>query len=154
LTKVLEIYIDGASKGNPGEAGIGVVIIEDGKKISEIARAIGQATNNVAEYSALICALEEAAKLKAGKLKFYTDSELVYYQMVGSYKVKNEKLQELFDRANELAKNFEHVEIKHIPREQNKDADKLASQALLKKQAKVVTPLFHKSREESPSSKG
>jgi len=150
----LEIFVDGACKGNPGKAGIGVVMLKDDEKVGEISRAIGDATNNIAEYSALICALEQAKERNAKRIKIYTDSELVHNQVTGKYKVKNEKLIDLFNRSNELAKDFEYVEIKHVPREQNKDADKLASDSLKTKQVKMVAPLFQSSEEESPSSKG
>ena len=134
----LQIFIDGACSGNPGESAVGVVVKRDGKTIKEIAQSIGEGTNNIAEYSALICALQEANALKAKFLNISTDSELLYKQVIGSYKVKNEKLKSLFDQVQKLAASFERVEIKHIPREENKEADKLAATALKKKQVKVV----------------
>ena len=136
----LEIFIDGASSGNPGEASVGVVIQEDKKCLKEISRAIGHATNNVAEYQALIVALKEAQALEGKRLKIFTDSELLYRQVTGRYKVKNENLKLLFDEAQGLAKTFEEIKIDHIPREKNQEADRLANQAL-KKQAKMVTSM-------------
>lgn len=149
-----EIYFDGACKGNPGPAAIGVVIFQAEKVIQEISEHIGEATNNIAEYSALIRALEEARALKARRIHFFTDSELVFKQVTGSYQVKNPTLQDLFAQVADLSKSFEGIEIKHIPRAQNAHADKLASSALKNKQAKVVAPLFKCSGEESPSSRG
>ena len=150
----LEIFVDGACRGNPGLAAIGVVIHQDGKCIKTVAKSIGEATNNIAEYTALIYALQEALVLKADKVKIFTDSELVFNQLIGSYQIKNEKLKTLFDQVKHLVRGFKKIEIKNIPREKNKEADKLASDVLKKKQAKVVAPLFEYSGEESPSSKG
>lgn len=142
MSGVLEIHIDGASKGNPGPASVGVIFDQDGKRVKEIAKPIGETTNNVAEYSALIVALEEAAKLKAEHLRIFTDSELLYNQLKGQYKIKSENLKGLHKQANELARGFKKIELKQIPREENKEADKLASSVLKKEQAKVVAPLF------------
>ena len=137
----------------PGLAAIGVVIKENGQVIKRMAKTIGQATNNVAEYKAVICALQEAKALKAEKIKLLTDSELLFNQLIGQYQVKNESLKALFDQAQELGKPFKHVEMKLIPREQNKEADQLATKAIKKEQAKVVASVFH-AGEESPSSAG
>ena len=138
MKEELEIFIDGASSGNPGEASVGVVINQDDQRIKEISQAIGHATNNVAEYQVLILALKEAHALEVKRLKIFTDSELLYRQVTGRYKVKNENLKLLFDEAQGLAKKFQEIKIDHIPREQNQEADRLANQAL-KKQAKMVT---------------
>ena len=148
----LEIFIDGASKGNPGEASVGVVFKQDQKTIKEIAKPIGQATNNVAEYTALIYALKEAAVLKLQELKIYTDSGLLYNQLLWNYQVKNENIKTLFDQVAGLARGFKKIELKHIPREKNQEADKLASSVFKKKQAKMVAPAFYHVGEESPSS--
>ncbi len=150
----LEIYVDGACSGNPGLAGIGILIKKDQKVIKEISKPIGEATNNIAEYSALIYALQEAAILQAKDIRIYTDSELVFNQVNGQYKVKNQNLKFLFDQVQLLIKGFERVEIKHVLREKNKDADQLATSSLKKKQAKMVASLFEYEGEESPSSKG
>ena len=154
MSRTLEIFTDGACSGNPGEASIGIVILEQGKKIKELAKPIGQATNNIAEYTACLCAFEEARVLKADQIALYTDSELMFKQLTGQYEVKNVSLKLLFDQIQQLAQGFKRIDIKHIPREKNQDADQLATQVLKKKQAKVVAPLFHHSGEESPSSKG
>ena len=154
MTRELEIYFDGACRGNPGPAAIGVVIYDEGQKIKEVAKEIGEGTNNIAEYSALLHALNEAKQLNGKRIKFYTDSELLAKQVTGKYKVKNEKIKLLFEQVAKLSRDFEHIEIKHVPREKNKEADFLATEILKKKQAKVVAPLFHHSGEESPSSTG
>ena len=154
MSRSLEIFVDGACSGNPGEAAIGVVILENQTKIKEISKAIGHGTNNIAEYTAFIYALQEALILKADNLKIFTDSELVFKQLTGQYVVKNANLKSLFDQVKHLTQGFKHIEIKNIPREQNKDADKLATQPLKQKQAKMVAPLLFHSGEESPGSEG
>ena len=129
---VLKIFTDGACRGNPGPAGVGVVIFnETGEVVKTISHSIGQATNNIAEYTALIYALQEALVLKATRVKIHTDSELMYCQLNGEYKIKNEKLKILFDQAQHLKEGFEHFEMKLVPREENHEADRLASKAIL-----------------------
>jgi ribonuclease HI len=128
--KELEIYIDGASKGNPGPSGIGVVIVSQGETIRNLSSYIGKATNNFAEYTALIYALEEALILKARVLTVKTDSQLLARQLNKLYKVKNENIMGLYNQALHLLSGFEVVTIKHIPREENKGADKLATSAI------------------------
>jgi len=114
LSEMWEIFIDGACSGNPGEAGIGIVINHGGKTVKEISKVIGEATNNIAEYSALIYALQEATALKARKLKIFTDSELLFRQVTGVYKVKNDKLKFLYDQIQLLMKEFDHVDLNHV----------------------------------------
>jgi len=126
----LEIYIDGASSGNPGPSGVGVVIYRDGLIIKNISNYIGTATNNVAEYTALIYALEEALLLKAKILKINTDSQLLARQLNKLYKVKHAGIITLYNRAVHLLTGFEKVVINHIPREKNSLADKSATQAI------------------------
>ena len=126
----LEISVDGACSGNPGRAGIGVVIRQDGEIIKEISRPIGEATNNIAEYSALICALQEAVVLKAASVKIFTDSELVYKQVLGEYKVKDETLKGLWSQVIQLKEAFDQFELTHVLRAKNKEADKLATSSL------------------------
>ncbi len=128
----LDIYIDGASKGNPGDSGVGIVILKAGKVIKNISGYIGKATNNVAEYTALIYALEEALLLKANSLKINTDSQLLARQLNKIYKVKHPGLINLHNQAIHLFTGFEKVLICHIPREENSSADKLATQAVKK----------------------
>jgi len=128
--KIFEVHSDGASSGNPGPAGIGVVISVDGKTVKTVSEAIGEATNNVAEYSALIRALKEAKALGAEHIRLRTDSQLVFYQLKGDYKVKHENMKPLHEEALGLLKSFKKVECKVVPREENKEADRLATSAL------------------------
>lgn len=148
------IYTDGACSGNPGPAGIGFVIKEKNKVLKEVSKSIGQATNNIAEYTALVEALCEAKKLEGELIKVFTDSQLMHRQLIGAYKVKNEVIKKLFDQVQELAGGFAHVEIAHVLREKNKEADKLATQAIKSKKTNVVASTTMLVGEESPSSKG
>jgi ribonuclease HI len=126
--------IDGASRGNPGPAGIGILIKDDlGIVRTKLSRYIGDATNNQAEYKALIMALEEVIKLGAEHIDIRMDSELVVRQVQGSYKVKDAKLKPLFNQVKQLLTRFESFTIMHVPREQNKIADALANQAINKR---------------------
>lgn len=128
----LEIYIDGAAKGNPGPAGIGVVIVQGGEVLKNIANFIGNATNNVAEYTALIYALQEALLLKAESLKINTDSQLLCRQIKKEYKVKNANIRVLYNQALHLLSGFKEISLNHIARENNRGADKLANLAIKK----------------------
>ena len=131
MNKKLLLYTDGGSRGNPGPSGIGVIILDSKrKKIKEVSKYIGETTNNVAEYSALVCALEEASRLNADEVVVYMDSELIAKQLNGEYRVKGENIKALFEKALGILKNFESFEIKHIGREKNKEADKLANKAI------------------------
>jgi len=126
------VQIDGSSLGNPGPAGIGVRIVgPDGTVVKEISRYIGTRTNNQAEYEGLLCALSEIRGLGAGPVVIRTDSELLYYQMAGKYKVKNPELKVLHAKARELASEIPNVTIGLVRREQNKETDKLAKAAAL-----------------------
>ena len=131
-TNNLIAYIDGAARGNPGDAGIGIVFCnEKGDVIREVKEYIGTATNNVAEYKALIKALKVVIEeFTANELKIFTDSELVAKQISGHYKVKNKSLKELFSQVQQLLKNFKKAEVIHIERNKNKHADKLANIAI------------------------
>jgi len=128
--KRLTIYTDGASRGNPGPAGIGVVILEGKKKIKEMSKYLGEATNNIAEYSAVIFALEEALALKADEVVIRVDSELVAKQLNGEYKVKDANIRKLFEKVLGILRIFSRFEVQHIGRDGNKDADKLANKAI------------------------
>jgi len=122
------LYCDGASSGNPGASGVGaVLLLED--KTYEISEHIGTATNNIAEYTALIRGLSRAKALKIERLKIFLDSELLVKQIEGSYKVKSENLKGLHQEALSRLKSFKAYTISHIPREQNKKADALAKKA-------------------------
>jgi ribonuclease HI len=124
------IQIDGSSLGNPGPAGIGVRIVgSDGTVVKEISRYIGTRTNNQAEYEGLLCALSESRGLGEGAVVIRTDSELLYYQMAGKYKVKNPELKVLHSKARELTLELPNVTIGLVRREQNKETDKLAKAA-------------------------
>ncbi|PIP20678.1 MAG: ribonuclease H [Candidatus Omnitrophica bacterium CG23_combo_of_CG06-09_8_20_14_all_40_11] len=126
----LKIYIDGASKGNPGPSGIGAVICRDGRAIKNIASFIGNATNNVAEYTALIYGLQEGLMLNAENIEINTDSQLLYRQIKKIYKIKSANILGLYNQALHLMSAFKQVSIKHIPREENRGADKLANKAV------------------------
>jgi len=126
----IEVYIDGASKGNPGPSGIGVVVCCGGQTIKNIASYIGQATNNIAEYTALLYALQEGLALKAKSIKINTDSQLLYRQIKKIYKIKNTNILGLYNQALRLMSAFGEVSINHIPRQMNQGADKLANKAV------------------------
>ncbi|MEJ2253414.1 MAG: ribonuclease HI family protein [Nitrospirota bacterium] len=126
--KRASIHSDGASLGNPGPAGIGVVV-EYGGKRREISEHIGTATNNVAEYSALLRGLEEARRMGAEEVSAFLDSELTVKQLRGEYKVRNEGLRPLYERTRALLGSFKRSTLRHIPREENKEADRLSKQA-------------------------
>lgn len=130
------IYIDGASKGNPGAAGTGVLIYRpDGELLCQFNCSLGIATNNVAEYSGLILALEKALELGLKRIEILSDSELLIKQMNGQYSVRDEKLKALWARARTLIGRFPKASLRHIPREENRKADQLA------KAAAVMAPL-------------
>jgi probable phosphoglycerate mutase len=124
-------YADGASRGNPGPAAYGVAYtLADGTPLAREAAAIGEATNNVAEYRGLLAALERLRQWGVRRATLRLDSELVVRQMQGRYKVKNEGLKPLHARARQLTAAFSHLNFEHVPREQNRIADKLANLAL------------------------
>ena len=124
------IHIDGASRGNPGDAAYAVVIAVPGRPPIEEAGVLGKETNNVAEYTALIKALEKARHLGLRRLHIHSDSELVVKQVKGEYKIKNDDLKWLADEAKTLMKEFASVSLTHVRREQNKRADELCNIAL------------------------
>lgn len=122
---------DGASRGNPGPAAIGVSIEDrEGREVASASECIGETTNNVAEYRALIKALELLAGLGARTPEVLLDSELIVRQLRGTYRVRNPRMQELFDEVQTLLSRFTRVGFRHVPREQNRRADALANQAL------------------------
>jgi ribonuclease HI len=124
-------HIDGASRGNPGPAAYAVVLRDpDGKVMLELAKKIGRETNNVAEYYALLAALDYATSQGISALRVRSDSELLVRQMQGRYKVKSPDLKPLYERASKLSRQFRYFTIEHVPREMNRDADALANVAL------------------------
>jgi len=128
----LVIHIDGGARGNPGPAAAAVVArsADDGTVLFQGGFFLGSATNNVAEYHALLEAFSVADSLGADAIEIYSDSELLVRQMSGIYRVKNDRLCELFDRAQQLCRNFRRCTFRHVRRDENKDADKLVGQAI------------------------
>ena len=120
----MEIYIDGASKGTPGPAGIGVILTKNGQVIKNISVRLGVQTNNVAEYMALIFGLQEALILHENTITIYTDSQLLYRQINREYKIKSPNLIGLYSQVKRLLSAFNCAEIKYIPRDKNRGADK------------------------------
>ena len=131
----IKVYTDGASRGNPGNAAAGVVAYKDGKELFRLSKYLGVNTNNYAEYSAAILALQKLLKMgfKGARLELYADSKLLVEQASGRWKVKNENIKKLFLKLTDLLGEFQSVEFIHIPREQNVLADKLANEALDKR---------------------
>jgi ribonuclease HI len=123
--------VDGGARGNPGPAGYGARV-EDakGNVVRELSGFLGFTTNNVAEYGGLLAALGAARELGARSLEVFADSELMVRQMNGQYKVKNEKLKPLHAKAQALASGLASFRIRHVRREENRDADKLANEAM------------------------
>jgi len=127
----LIINTDGLSKGNPGTAAIGATTKDErGKTLAAISKRIGITTNNVAEYKALIAALQQAKKMGGTQLEIRADSELMIRQLNGRYKIKSEGLKPLYIEATQLLTKFETVSLKHVPRELNAEADQLANDAV------------------------
>lgn len=126
------VEADGGSRGNPGPAGYGSVVLTADRRavLAESKQAIGQATNNVAEYRGLIAGLEEATKVGAAEVDVYMDSKLVIEQMAGRWKVKNADLAALHDEARALVRRFDRVSFTWMPRDQNSHADRLANEAM------------------------
>ncbi len=131
MTSYYQMYSDGGARGNPGPAGIGVLIKDEtGQVIAKIAKYLGELTNNQAEYKALIAGLTKAKELGIKHLKCYLDSELVVKQLKREYKIKNKDLAPLFLEAYNLSLSFTSLEFIHVMRENNSEADALVNQAL------------------------
>jgi ribonuclease HI len=125
------LFTDAGARGNPGPAGIGVVLKDEtGTVIGEIAEAVGVTTNNVAEYKALVAGLELAHENGVTDIEVYMDSKLVVFQVKGEWKIKNNSLRPLAVRARHLLDRFENWTLSHVGREENADADKLANQGM------------------------
>jgi ribonuclease HI len=128
---LIVVNVDGASKGNPGESGIGVAIFDkDSNLINEACDYLGVATNNIAEYKALIFGIKLSVEYNARRVLFKSDSELMVKQIKGEYKVKNAQLKLLFTEAQSLFKKLPNWKIMHVPREENKEADLLANKGV------------------------
>ncbi len=128
----LLIHTDGAARGNPGPAGAGAILRDagSGEVLAEVAQGLGRATNNVAEWTAVLLALEEARRLGATHVDMRMDSELVARQISGIYRVKHPDLKPLHARVMTLLRSFEGYTVGHVPRELNKDADRLSNVAI------------------------
>jgi ribonuclease HI len=136
---ILQLHIDGASRGNPGDAGFGVhITTADGEPVAELYGYLGQATNNVAEYQALLNGLRFALERGAREVRVFSDSELVVRQMNGVYKVKHPAMLPLHREARALLEHFSRTRIEHVRREQNQAADRLANLAVDEKCSRVV----------------
>jgi ribonuclease HI len=137
-TGFVRLHIDGASRGNPGEAGFGVWATDGrGEPRASLYGYLGRATNNVAEYQALLHALRWALAQGAGRIEVCSDSELVVRQLEGRYRVKHPDMLRLHREARELLARFAEVHIRHVPRERNRDADRLANRALDERASKL-----------------
>ncbi|MFH1854009.1 MAG: ribonuclease HI family protein [Candidatus Omnitrophota bacterium] len=131
MSRSIEIFIDGASRGNPGLSGIGIVFFDENKNIvKKIFKFIGNATNNIAEYTALIYALQEALIDRYENVIVKSDSELLTRQLRGEYRVKNENLKLLYEQFLHLSRGFNNIDVISIDRKDNSAADKLANKAI------------------------
>ena len=131
IEKEWVLMVDGAARGNPGEAGCGGAICDEtGAVVKELSRYIGHATNNVAEYEALLMGLEAFVQMGRNRIRVPSDSQLLVRQLNGEYRVKDEKLKVLFQRAVSLLRRFDGYRILHVPRELNKLADWLANRVI------------------------
>lgn len=127
----LLVYVDGASRGNPGPAAVGVAVFTaDGDELYARGKRIGQATNNVAEYRAVLEGLAVARELNATSVSLRVDSELVYLQLTGKYRIRHPDLKTLSEEVGRAARAFERFEIRQVPREENREADRAANEAL------------------------
>uniref|UniRef100_A0A7C4TIW9 Ribonuclease HI family protein n=1 Tax=candidate division WWE3 bacterium TaxID=2053526 RepID=A0A7C4TIW9_UNCKA len=127
----LILHTDGGARGNPGPGAAGIVVEnEAGEVVKELGIFLGHCTNNEAEYKALIKGLGIVKELGASSVSCFLDSELVVRQLNGQYKVKNLSMRKFFDEVAAIRKTFEHIEFLHVPREKNKDADKLVNEVL------------------------
>lgn len=129
--KTINLYTDGACRGNPGDGGAGVVLFdEDGRVVATAKKFLGICTNNEAEYGALILGLKEALKSKHKNIRIFLDSELLVRQINGVYRVKNSRLKELMKDVRKYLSMFDGYTVGHVPRSGNKMADRLANEAI------------------------
>lgn len=127
----LHVYVDGAARGNPGPAAIGVLVLtRQGKRVAAFGEAIGETTNNYAEYTALVHALRLLSVFEVDRLRIYTDSELMARQVKGEYRVKEKTLHSPHTQVMSMLRRYKDWDIAHIPREENEEADRLANRAL------------------------
>lgn len=137
-TLALRLHVDGASRGNPGDAGFGIyVTAPDGSEVTSLFGYLGKATNNVAEYQALLHGLRFALARGASSVEVFSDSELLVRQIEGRYRVKNAGLQPLHREAQALLARFAKARVAHVPREGNREADALANRAVDEKASNV-----------------
>jgi len=123
--------VDGAARGNPGDAGCGAAICdENGNLVKELSRYLGRTTNNVAEYQGLLMGLDALIELGRKRIRVHSDSQLLVRQLNGEYRVKDEKLKVLYQRAQTLLRQFDSCRIVHVYREMNKVADRLANRGI------------------------
>ena len=131
MSAALRLHVDGASRGHPGEAGFGVHVTNaEGVEVASLYGYLGRATNNVAEYQALLHGLRFALARGASRVEVYSDSELLVRQVEGRYRVKSPGLQPLHREALNLLARFERTRVAHVPRERNREADALANRAV------------------------
>lgn len=131
MLRSIDIFIDGASRGNPGPSGIGAVFCDDKKKtVKKLFKFIGNTTNNISEYTALIYALQEALMDRYEQVRIKSDSELLTRQIKGEYRVKNENLKPYYEQFLHLSRGFDKIDVTHVRREDNTLADKLANKAI------------------------
>jgi ribonuclease HI len=127
----IKIFIDGACRGNPGDAATGIIFCDStGKVIKQMGFYLGWATNNIAEYMGLIKALEKSMEFGFKEIEVFSDSQLLTKQIRGEYAVRNQKLKELFKKAQELINRFSYFSLDHIPRKENILADRMANEVL------------------------
>jgi ribonuclease HI len=130
-TRRTRLFTDGAARGNPGPAGAGAVIVSpEGHVVAKVGKFLGESTNNVAEYMGLILGLRRAKAMGIKELEVYADSELLVKQLSGDYAVKAEHLKPLHDEAQALLRGFGWIEVRHIPREENAQADAMSNRAI------------------------
>ncbi len=142
MTEPIRLFIDGGARGNPGPAGFGVHGEDgNGQVVAELYGFLGRATNNVAEYAALLAALQWARDAGVGSVRLFSDSQLLVRQLQGSYKVRNAGLLPLFRRARGLMTAFPDLRLAHVPREENQEADALANRAMDEAAGNVPSPL-------------
>lgn len=133
--KYLKIFFDGGSRGNPGPSAVGAVIYDpEDNKIGQVSEYIGKYTNNIAEYMALEKVLEYIEKIKTQKIIFFTDSKLVHNQMKKIWKIKDKKILDIYIQLTEKLSKYDTVDLRLIPREENREADKLVNEALDRKE--------------------